>query len=151
MTPTSFDLALSTGTLRAYRYGAADAPLVLCIPGLSANAHSFGAIAPEVARAGLQVVALDLRGRGHSHGGGPGSYGWPNHARDVLAAASALGAERFELIGHSMGAYVGLATLGLARERLGRVALIDALAPPEPQALGPIGAGLKRLERVFPS
>jgi len=151
MTPTALDLPLAAGSLRALRYGAARAPLVLCVHGLSANAHSFGAIAPALAALGYQVVAVDLRGRGHSSHGAPGSYGWPHHAQDVLAAASTLGAERFGLVGHSMGAYVSLALLGRAAERVERVALIDALSPPEPRALGPIGAGVRRLEQVFPS
>ncbi|HET9451803.1 MAG TPA: alpha/beta hydrolase [Aggregicoccus sp.] len=151
MTPTALDLPLATGTLRALRYGDAGAPLLLCVHGLSANAHSFGAIAPVLSVLGYQVVAVDLRGRGHSSRGAPGSHGWPAHARDLLEAARLLGAERFGLVGHSMGAYVSLALLGLASERVERVALIDALSPPEPQALGPIGAGLQRLERVLPS
>lgn len=151
MTPTAFDLPLATGSMRALRYGAAHAPLVLCVHGLSANAHSFGAIAPALRELGYQVVAVDLRGRGHSSRGAPGSYGWPAHARDLLEAASLLGAERFGLVGHSMGAYVSLALLGQATDRVERVALIDALSPPEPQALAPIGAGLRRLERVMPS
>ncbi|MBF5046416.1 alpha/beta hydrolase [Aggregicoccus sp. 17bor-14] len=151
MTPSAFDLSLPRGPLHAHRYGVAGAPLVLCVPGLSANALSFGAIAPRLAARGLQVVALDLRGRGQSPSGAPGSHGWPNHAQDVLDAASALGAERFGLIGHSMGAFVSLALLSLDAARVSRVALIDALGPPEAAALGPIGDGLRRLGLTFPS
>ena len=151
MTPTVLDLPLTSGTLRAYRYGAAQDPLILCVHGLSANAHSYGAIAPALAALGRQVVAVDLRGRGHSAGGAPGSHGWPRHAKDVLEAASLLGAERFGLVGHSMGAYISLALLAQGGERVERLALIDALGPPQPQALAPIGAGLLRLEQVAPS
>ena len=70
------------------RWGAADAPTVLCVPGLSANLCGFDRLA-EARGDTLQLVAINLRGRGRSEVTGAGTYGWRNHARDVLAIANA--------------------------------------------------------------
>src|SRR5947209_15894469 len=103
-----FDLALGSGRLHGQRFGAPSAPLALCVPGLSANMVSFDFLGERLGSDALQVVALDLRGRGKSDVTPPGSYGWASHARDLFAIADALGAARFSIIGHSMGAMVAL-------------------------------------------
>jgi pimeloyl-ACP methyl ester carboxylesterase len=78
------DIPLAPGRLRVRRWGAADAPAVVCVPGLSANLCGFDRLAERLAGGALQLVAIDLRGRGRSEVTGPGSYGWRHHARDVL-------------------------------------------------------------------
>ncbi len=104
----AIELDLSSGRIRAHRFGPDDGKLTLCVHGLSANSRSYDYLGPELAAHGRSVVAIDLRGRGWSAITGLGTYGWSNHARDVLAVATALGAERFEYVGHSMGAFIGL-------------------------------------------
>lgn len=64
----------------------------------------------------------------------PGTYGWDGHAADVLAASSRIGFERFALVGHSMGALVGLVVARRAPQRLRAVVLIDAVTTPDPAA-----------------
>ena len=86
------DISVASGRLRVRRWGAADAPAVVCVPGLSANLCGFDRLAEQLAGDTLQLLAIDLRGRGGSEVTGPGTYGWPNHARDVLAVADAAGA-----------------------------------------------------------
>ena len=56
----------------------------------------------------LQLVAIDLRGRGRSEVTGAGTYGWRNHARDVLGVADAVGAPSFAIIGQSSGAAIAM-------------------------------------------
>jgi pimeloyl-ACP methyl ester carboxylesterase len=99
----------------------------------------------------MQLVAIDLRGRGKSDVTAVGSYGWVNHATDVLAVADALGAERCSLIGHSMGAAVAMATANQGAGRLDRIVLIDLCGIPDPSTRGPISASTSRLGMVFPS
>ena len=82
-----FDIPLGSGRLRVRRWGAADAPAVVCVPGLSANLSGFDRLAERLAGETLQLVAIDLRGRGRSEVTGAGTYGWRNHARDVLGIA----------------------------------------------------------------
>ena len=146
--PEQLDLAIPSGTMRAWRYGDPKGRLTLCVHGLSANAKSFGAIAPALARSGRHVVAVDLRGRGFSTVGERGSYGWWNHAHDLACAADALGAGSFDLVGHSMGAFIGMKLAWRSRGRLGRLVLIDAAGTPEPASLPPILAALQRLGTV---
>src|SRR5882762_6307934 len=103
---TEFDLMLRSGRVHAQRFGPADAPLVLCVHGLSGNMHAFDYLAERIVRADRQVVAFDLRGRGRSEITPPGSYGLAAHARDALEVADQLGAERFDYVGWSLGALI---------------------------------------------
>lgn len=149
--PTELDLQLPSGRLHAQRFGAAGAPLVLCLPGLSANMRAFDFLGERLGGPDLQVVALDLRGRGRSEVTGPGTYGWVNHARDAFAVARALGAGSFGVIGQSMGAFVAMQMAAIDAGPLDRLVLIDACGAPDPRALAPIAAAVERLGAVFPS
>jgi pimeloyl-ACP methyl ester carboxylesterase len=147
-TPVSF--ALPSGTLHAQRFGGGEA-LAICVHGLSANSCSFGRLGQVLGSPDRTVIAPDLRGRGLSDVTPAGTYGWANHARDVLALADALGVERFDYVGHSMGAYVGMALAKQAARRVRRMVLIDAVGLPEPQSLVPIAAAVRRLGAVHES
>jgi len=148
---TRIDLQLSSGSLRALRSGPATGAPVLCVPGLSANALSFDAIARTLAERGRAVVAVDLRGRGFSPATPAGSYGWRRHAEDVLEAARQLRFDSFDLVGHSMGAFVSMQAAALDPVRVRRLVLIDAAGAPEPASIPPILAALQRLDGVYPS
>ena len=145
------DLQLPSGRLRAERFGAASAPLVLALPGLSANLRSFDFLAERLAGDDLQLVAVDLRGRGRSEVTRPGTYGWMNHARDVLALADALGAERFSILGQSMGGAVAMSCASLEAARIERIVLLDVCGRPDDTSVIPIGAAVDRLGAVYPS
>ena len=148
--PREMDLELPSGRLRAHRHGPEGGALTLCVHGLSANSRSFDYLGAALAGEGRTLVALDLRGRGWSAVTGVGTYGWRNHAKDVLDAATALGAARFDYIGHSMGAYIGMEVARMAPARVGRLVLIDAVGMPEPASLTPIVAAVQRLGAVHP-
>lgn len=151
MTPVDLDIVVPAGRLRAWAFGPEDGAPVIGVPGLTANSREFAAIGAALAARGRRFVALDLRGRGRSDVTAPGSYGWRAHARDVVDAAGQLGAAEFDLVGHSMGAFVGLQLANDAPAALGRLVLVDALGAPEQDALVPILASLERLGRVSPS
>lgn len=144
------ELDLPSGRVRAHRFGPDGGKLTLCVHGLSANSRSYDFLGPELAAQGRSVVAIDLRGRGWSAITGLGTYGWRHHARDVLDAATALGAERFDYVGHSMGAFIGLELARQAAGRVERTVLIDALGLPEPASLIPILAAVQRLGSLHP-
>ncbi|HEY2030456.1 MAG TPA: alpha/beta fold hydrolase [Myxococcales bacterium] len=145
------EIALPGARLHALQHGPQAGSPVLCIPGLSANAHSFDALAVKLAASGRRVVAVDLRGRGRSPAGGVGSHGWRRHAEDLLAAADALGFRAFDLVGHSMGAFVAMQAAALGQDRVRRLVLIDGAGRPEAAVVAPILAGLERLETIHPS
>ena len=150
--PVELDLQLHAGRLHAQRFGSASAPLVLCLHGLTGNMRSLEFLGEQLGGDALQVVALDMRGRGKSDVTPPGSYGLQSHARDVFAAADALGADRFALLGHSMGAGIALNALSLDdRHRIERVVLIDLCSTPEPSTEPLISAAVARLGSVYPS
>jgi pimeloyl-ACP methyl ester carboxylesterase len=139
-----FDLELLRGRLRAWRFGdLADGVAALCVPGLSSNSRVFERLGERYVRDRRGLVAFDMRGRGWSDSTGPGTYGWENHARDVLEAADALELPQFDLVGHSMGAYIGMTAVSLDRgKRIRRLVLIDGLGVPSGTAVGAILAAL---------
>ena len=119
------DIRPESGRLRVRRWGSADAPAVLCVPGLSANLCGFDRLAERLAGEALQLVAIDLRGRGRSEVTGPGSYGWRHHARDAQHVADAVGAASFAVIGQSSGAAIAMTCAQLEPSRVGRLVLVD--------------------------
>jgi pimeloyl-ACP methyl ester carboxylesterase len=148
-----FDLELLRGRLRARRYGDPSTGVpAFCIPGLSSNSRAFNRLGAQFDRRGHPLVAFDLRGRGWSDITAKGTYGWENHARDILEAAGAMGIERFDYVGHSMGAFIGMAAVALDRgTHIRRLVLIDGLGVPSQTALKAILAGLARLKNTFPT
>jgi pimeloyl-ACP methyl ester carboxylesterase len=149
--PVEMDIRVPAGRLHAELGGPADGHLVLCLPGLTANLRGFDLIGRRLAAAGFRVAALDLRGRGRSDVSPPGSYGWPAHARDVLDVATALGRERFSVVGWSMGAFVAMQLAALAPGRLDRLVLVDACGPASPEVLALIRLAVERLGATCPS
>ncbi|MEP6753611.1 MAG: alpha/beta hydrolase, partial [Candidatus Dormiibacterota bacterium] len=124
---------------------------VIGIPGLSANLRSFDVIYEALDGTRHRKVAFDPRGRGHSSKTGPGTYGWPAHATDVIEIADQLGATTFDVIGWSMGSWIAMVVAKMAPDRVRRVVLVDAAGLPEDSIKVPVYAGLDRLATVFPS
>jgi pimeloyl-ACP methyl ester carboxylesterase len=135
-----FEIVVRGCRIHAQRWGSRSGLLVIGFPGLKGTAERFGFIGERIGGDELQLVALDPRGRGKSDKTAPGSYGWENHARDVLAIADALGFERFSMIGHSMGGSVAMKTAELNASTLHRVVLID-IAGSVDRGVGAVIAG----------
>jgi len=144
-------MRLQSGEIACEISGSDAGQLVIGIPGLSANLRSFDVIYEALDGERYRKLAFDPRGRGHSADTGPGTYGWPSHARDVIAIADQLGASTFDVIGWSMGAWIAMVVAQMAPGRVRKVVLLDAAGLPEESVKVPVYAGLDRLATVFPS
>jgi pimeloyl-ACP methyl ester carboxylesterase len=144
-------LKLQSGEIACEISGSNSGHLVIGIPGLSANLRSFDVIYDALDGERYRKLAFDPRGRGRSSDSGPGTYGWPSHARDVIAIADQMGAKSYDLIGWSMGAWIAMVVARMAPERVRKLVLVDAAGLPEESVKVPVYAGLDRLAAVFPS
>jgi len=99
-----------------------DLPTVVLLHGAGMDHTVFAAQARALAHHGRNVLAFDLPGHGGSDGPALTSIG--ELADWVLAAASAAGAERLRLAGHSMGALVALEAAARGGGRVEALALI---------------------------
>lgn len=146
------------GDLAVFRYGPAGGKPVLLIHGVTSSNRAWQFLAAVLVPRGFTLYAVDLRGRGDSNGL-PGPFGMRVHAQDVSTVVEYLGLEKVDVIGHSMGAFVAIALLGTAPERVSRTVIVDGGIPlplPEgftvaqvlPYVLGP---ALARLSMTFES
>ena len=101
-------IPLASGAVHVESHGDPRGRLVLCVHGLSANCRSFDRLVPALVADGHHVVTMDLRGRGRSEITPAGTYGWDSHVRDLLEIADFCGADSFDVIGHSMGGFIGM-------------------------------------------
>jgi pimeloyl-ACP methyl ester carboxylesterase len=128
------ELVLRIGEHRLHgrRYGSPAAPMVLGLHGLTGSSEQLAALGAELGGDHLQFVALDLRGRARSDWTGPGSYGWAAHADDVLAVAALLDADRFAVVGLSMGGSIAMKVAEVDGARLEAVVLLDVAGRVDP-------------------
>ncbi len=150
-TGEDFEISVRSHRLHARRWGSATARLIIGVPGLSGNVAHFDFLGERIGGDGLQLVALDLRGRGQSDTTPLGSYGWENHARDVFAVADTLGFDRFAVIGQSMGGSVAITAARLDGDRLRAVVLVDVAGRVDPGVGHVIAKSLLRLGRTYDS
>jgi pimeloyl-ACP methyl ester carboxylesterase len=102
---------------------------VICLHGLTRNAADFEEFAPRVAALGRRVLALDVRGRGHSaHDPEPSNYNRQVYADDVATLMAQVGMEKAVFVGTSMG---GLVTMTLAERHddLVAAAVLNDIGP----------------------
>lgn len=118
-------------------YGGADKPALVCLHGLSGNAHNFDYLAPHLISR-FHVLALDVRGRGDSGWGPPADYNPAVYVRDLAALVDVLGFPRVALIGTSMGGIISMMFAGGYPDRVARLVLNDIGPEVDP-------AGLKRI------
>ena len=120
-------LALSTGVrVRIAESGPANGKPVVMLPGWGATIYMYRHALDILARRGLRVIAIDLRGFGLSdRPHRPGAYSLDAYLGDLLDALDALGLSRPALVGQSMGG--GLAMhFGLRfPERISKLVLIN--------------------------
>jgi pimeloyl-ACP methyl ester carboxylesterase len=113
-------------TLGYLEWGGEGARTVVCVHGLTRNAHDFDALAARLAAAGARVLAFDVAGRGHSSWlRDPAGYTVPTYAGHLLAALRLLGLERVDWVGTSMGGLIGMAIAAAEASPIERLVLND--------------------------
>lgn len=106
-------------------WGATTDPGVVLLHGGSAHAYWWEPVAPVLAD-GRRVVALDLRGHGDSAWADPPTYDAEDYARDIVAAADALGLTTLVLVGHSLGGIVAAFAAARLGDRVRALVVIDS-------------------------
>ncbi|WIG61600.1 MAG: hypothetical protein OJF49_004348 [Ktedonobacterales bacterium] len=124
--------------------------VVLLVHGLTASCREFALFGPALAEQGWYAVAPDLRGRGLS-AKPPHGYAIPFHAHDLLTLCDALGAQQAHIVGHSLGAMIGVYTAALYPQRVRKLVMIDAGGKIPEDTQQAIAASVNRLGVVFPS
>ena len=105
------------------RYGGKGRPVVI-VPGITSPAVTWGFVAEHFGQQ-FDTYVLDVRGRGLSDASDALDYGLDACADDVAAFARALGLEGYALVGHSMGARIGVRAARKHPGGLERLVLID--------------------------
>ena len=127
-----------------------EAPPVLMLHGLSANAHSFGGIMGAVDNDAFRFIAPDLRGRARSSKPATG-YELGDHARDVIALLDALNVQQVLLVGHSFGGYLATYMAANFPNRVSRLVVLDAAISGHPRIGVLLKPSLDRLTHIAAS
>ncbi|SAK45717.1 alpha/beta hydrolase [Caballeronia hypogeia] len=108
------------------RYGGARAELdpVIIVPGITSPAVTWGFVAEHLGEV-FDTYVLDVRGRGLSSASDSLDYSLDAQAADLIAFATALGMERYSVLGHSMGARIGIRAARAKPVGMARLAMID--------------------------
>jgi pimeloyl-ACP methyl ester carboxylesterase len=130
--------------LRLHAVTGGDGPALLLIGGWPQTWYAWREVMPALARQHT-VVAVDSRGAGLSDKPDDG-YDAGTLAADLVALMAALGHDRFDVVGHDIGTWTGYALAADHPERVGRLAILEAVIPgltPSPPFFGPAAVNLK--------
>jgi pimeloyl-ACP methyl ester carboxylesterase len=137
---------------------AGSGPTLLLVHGFGGAKEDFADHVDALA-ATHQVVTFDHRGHGESDSPpDPSDYTLDRMAADTLAVADAVGADRFRLLGHSMGGMIARRVVLGAPQRVEALVLMDTSPGPVPGIDGEIlemGAvialneGMDELKRIM--
>jgi lipase len=109
--------------LHVHEWGEPEAPVVVCVHGVSAHGRRFRKLAEERLAAHFRVLAPDLRGHGRSDYDPP--WDLATHVGDLLETLDAEGVGTVPWVGHSLGGRLILELATRAPERIGCAALLD--------------------------
>lgn len=128
MQAQSISLPGTSGRLAGWAIGDPASPPMLALHGWQDNADSFAMLAPLIEH--RYIVALDHAGHGLSEHRPPGTiYHMTDYSADVAHGIRALGWDRFDLMGHSLGAGVSMLYAAAYPEQVRNMILIDGLGP----------------------
>jgi pimeloyl-ACP methyl ester carboxylesterase len=131
-------------------WGAADAArTVVCVHGLTRNAHDFDVLAAALAERGCRVLAVDVAGRGRSGWlADPMQYDVAVYARHLARLLELLGVAQVDWVGTSMGGLIGMLLAAEERTPIERLVINDIGPRVAPETLAQI-KGYLGLDLVF--
>jgi pimeloyl-ACP methyl ester carboxylesterase len=125
---------------------------ILCVHGITANCRCWDNLAAALVP-DYHVMAMDLRGRGRSEKPAEG-YSLGHHVRDIECLLDDLNIDQAVIMGHSLGAFIGLAFAAQFPQRVERLILVDGGGDLSKEQMDKVFIGIKpaldRLEMVFP-
>lgn len=99
---------------------------VVCVHGLTRNAHDFDVPAAALAERGVRVIAVDVAGRGRSSWlADPQDYRVEIYAAHLARLMEVLGLGRVDWVGTSMGGIIGMVLAAAPGNRIDRLVLND--------------------------
>jgi pimeloyl-ACP methyl ester carboxylesterase len=118
---------IDTGALRLHAVIGGDGPPLLLVHGWPQTWYAWRLVMPALAQ-DFQVIAVDQRGIGLSDRPQDG-YDTGTLASDLVALMDALGHQRFAMVGHDTGMWIGYALAADHPERLDRLAVAETPIP----------------------
>jgi pimeloyl-ACP methyl ester carboxylesterase len=124
-------------------------PTVVGIHGLTAN-HTCWASVADVLGPAYRLIAYDLRGRGESDKPDKG-YSLDSHCRDLERVLDHYRLKKPVIMGHSLGAHIGLRFAATRPARVSKLVLIDGGIDTRPEVLDSLAPAIARIGIEFPS
>jgi pimeloyl-ACP methyl ester carboxylesterase len=126
---------------------------VLCVHGISGSCRCWDNVA-EALSPQHHLLAMDLRGRGLSEKPASG-YSVSYHCRDIHALLKHENVDQVVILGHSLGALIGLEFAAKFPEAMDRLILVDGGGQLSDAQRKKVFAGIQptldRLGKIFPS
>jgi len=97
---------------------------IIIVPGITSPAVTWGFVGERLGRH-FDTYIIDVRGRGLSSAEPGMDYSLDAQARDLIAFAQALDLQRVSVLGHSMGARIGLRAARLGMPAMARLVAVD--------------------------
>ncbi len=124
-------------------------PAIVAIHGLTSNHTAWYPIA-DVLGGSHRLIAYDLRGRGDSEKPAKG-YSLAEHAADLLGLLDHFGLDRAVIMGHSLGAHIGVRFASHHPDRVAKLVLFDGGLDVRAEVFDSIAPSVNRLGVEFPS
>ncbi len=124
-------------------------PPIVCIHGLTANHTCFASIG-DILSPEYRLIAYDLRGRGESDKPDRG-YSLRIHCQDLAGLLDHYGLKKAIIMGHSLGAHIGLVFAVREPQRVSKLVLVDGGIDVRPEILDALAPAINRLGIEFSS
>ena len=131
--PTSHSFVSQRLRLHYLDWGNPGAPTLVMVHGGRDHARNWDWLAREL-RNDWHIVCPDLRGHGDSAWSPDGVYSMPFYVSDLAQLIHQLGSEPVSIVAHSLGGAISLRYAGLYPERVRRIAAIEGVGLPDPEA-----------------